>query len=504
MAQLNMRGKLKKDPAPSLIKYINQPGIDEDKEFSYQTYLDLNKAHVVMCAKQGIIDRDSAKIILKVTKEMAAMGKEPTFPIDPALESMYFNLEKYLIEHAGIEAGGKVHTARSRNDLCSTKFRIDFRKVYFEICEKLNQLRREILAKANDTKDVVLAGYTHLQPSEPITVGHYLACMLSALERDYRRLSGVYVSLNLCPLGGGSMGSTTFPIDRELTSKLLGFDAPVDNSLDCVGSRDWALEMLSTVSILANNLSRFAHDFYVWATPQFGYIDLDDSVSICSSIMPQKKNPQTLEQIKGRAGNVEGTFVAAYGAMKNTPYTNCSDGTSVAVSFLRLGLHETAAILDLMIDTIKAMTPNKERLLHEALTDFCTMTELANTLVRIEKVSFREAHEVVAMIVDHMLKTGKKANEITAKDVDSCFVSTLEKHITVLTDEDVTSALDPTKNVKNKKCIGGTSEEEITRQLANRSSRLCEDQKELKAREESVCEANKALNQAVDDLINSD
>lgn len=501
MAQVHMRGKLKKDPAPSLIKYINLPGIEEDAEYSYQTYLDLNKAHVVMCAKQGIIDQESAKIILKVTQEMAAMGDHPNFPIDPALESMYFNLEKYLIEHAGIEAGGKVHTARSRNDLVSTKFRIDFRKIYFEICSKVNELREIILEKADEYKDVVLAGYTHLQPSEPITFGHYLACMLSALERDYHRLSEVYNSLNICPLGGGSMGSTTFPIDRELTSKLLGFDAPVDNSLDCVGSRDWALELLAAVSIMANNLSRFAHDFYVWATPQFGYIDLDDSVSICSSIMPQKKNPQTLEQIKGRAGNVEGTFAAAYSAMKNTPYTNCSDGTSVSVSFVRLGLHETAAILDLMIDTMNAMTPNKERLLQEALTDFCTMTELANTLVRVEKISFREAHEVVAMVVDHMLKTAKKANEVTAAEVDQCFNSILQKHIVYLTDDDVAGALDPSKNVRNKNCIGGTSETEIKRQLSNRAAKLADDKKLLSARVQAVHQANIELNKAVDELI---
>ena len=230
--QTNRRGKIAADPAPEVVKFIISPAIKGDLERAYQAYLDVNKAHVLMLAECGIIKKDVAKAILEVTSEMAAMGQTPTFPIDPNREDIYFNLEHYLISRTGLEIGGQQHTARSRNDLVATVTRLVARNQFFIVCGLFNALRQTIIDLAKRNKEAVMAGYTHLQPSEPITFGHYCSAILNAMQRDYRRIARVYDSLNLSPLGGTSMGSSTFPINRIMTANLLGFDAPLNNSID--------------------------------------------------------------------------------------------------------------------------------------------------------------------------------------------------------------------------------------------------------------------------------
>lgn len=500
MSKTIQRGKIKKTLCPSVIKNIVEPNIKGDMDHSYQTYLDLNKAHVVMIAKQGIIARDVAKEILKVTKEMADMGDQPTFPIDPKLEGVYFNLEKYLIDRTGIEIGGQQHTARSRNDMNATMSRMDARRFYLQLCRKFNLMRRAILETARRNTDAVMAGYTHLQPSEPITFAHYCSGILAGLDRDYSRLSHVFQNMNICPMGGGSMGSTTWNIDRQLMSDLLGFDRPMDNSVDAVGSRDFALELLSALSILGNTLSRFCHDLYVWATPEYGYIEVDDSVAICSSIMPQKKNPYTLEYVKGKAGNVEGFYAGSYATLKNTPYTNVCDVCGESTRYIFTAMSEMQGCFELMVDTISTLKTNKQRMLDNARGNFCTVTELANSLVRHDHISFRAAHEIVALVVDHMITTGKRSNEITKADVDRFFMQLFNKQ-TGLSDEDIQQALDPKKNAESKNILGGTSEAEVNRQLDTRLHQIESDEAQLAQWVAQVDGAKARLEKEVIDLI---
>lgn len=272
MAEKIHRGKIKTPPDPLVVKYLIAPGIKSDIKYRYQAFLDCNKAHVLMLAKQKIVTKEVAAAILRCNNELAAMGDGPTFEVDPGREDFYFNIEAYLIEHVGIEIGGQQHTARSRNDLYATCARLGVRKAYFEICHIYNRMRQAILDVAAKNTDAVFAGYTHMQPSEPITFAHYCSAILNAMQRDYRRIAHCYEALNICPLGGGSMGSTTWDIDRNYTAKLLGFDAPVDNSIDCVASRDFTTDILAVLSLSANTLSRFCQDLYVWATPDYGYI----------------------------------------------------------------------------------------------------------------------------------------------------------------------------------------------------------------------------------------
>lgn len=500
MAEKIHRGKIKTAPDPLVVKYLIEPGIRNDIKYRYQAFLDCNKAHVLMLAKQGIVKKEVAAAILRCNAEMAAMGSAPTFPVDPGREDFYFNLEAHLIEEVGIEIGGQQHTARSRNDLYATCARLAVRQAYFDICHVYNRMRQAIIDVAEANKDAVFAGYTHMQPSEPITFAHYCSAILSAMERDYRRIAHIFEGLNVCPLGGGSMGSTTWDIDRQYTSDLLGFDKPIDNSIDCVASRDFATDILANLSISANTISRFCQDLYVWATPDYGYIEVSDSCAVCSSIMPQKKNPWVLEHIKAKAAHVEGCFISALNVMKNVIYSHCEDMCGEAANYLFPGIEEMKVMCELMEVSIKGISVKKDRMLETARGNFCTVTELANYLVRHDNISFRMAHDIVADVVAYMIEHNKKADEIGTDVVNPIFMK-LFGRTTSMTDEEVRAALDPIKIAYAKKCIGGTAPEEVSRQLAQRQSDLDRDEAELQQREATVNKAKAELEKAVNAFI---
>ena len=500
MAEKIHRGKIKTPPDPLVVKYLIEPGIKNDIKYRYQAFLDCNKAHVLMLAKQKIIARETAAAILRCNNDMAAMGDGPQFPVDPGREDFYFNIEAHLIEEVGIEIGGQQHTARSRNDLYATCARLAVRKAYFDICHVYNRMRRAILEVARANTDAVFAGYTHMQPSEPITFAHYCSAILNAMERDFRRISHCFEGLNICPLGGGSMGSTTWDIDREYTADLLGFAGPIDNSIDCVASRDFATDILAALSISANTISRFCQDLYVWATPDYGYVEVSDSCAVCSSIMPQKKNPWVLEHIKAKAAHVEGCFISAINVMKNVIYSHCEDMCGEAANYLFPGIEEMKVMCELMEVSIRGITVKKDRMIETARGNFCTVTELANYLVRHDGISFRMAHDIVADVVAYMIEHKKTADEIGTDVVNPIFRK-LFGRTTSMTDEEVRAALDPQKIAYAKTCIGGTAPAEVERQLANREAGLVRDEAELAEREAAVADAKRRLEAAVAEMI---
>ena len=494
------RGKMKKAPAKELVDYLIRPAIATDLERSYQTLLDINKAHVLMLAKQGIIAKDVAKQILQVTQDIAGMQAHPEFEIIPDVEDLYFNFERYLIKRTSLEIGGQQHTARSRNDMFATEIRYDTRRYFLTLCEHFNNLRRSFLKIARENTDAVMSGYTHLQPSEPITLAHYCSAILNAMARDYERMSHVWSTVNQCPLGGGSMGSTTFDIDRHYTAKLLGFDKPLENSLDCVAGRDFTLELAAAMSTAGLTFSRIAMDLTLWATPEYGYIELDDSVSGCSSIMPQKKNPIALEHVRAKSGHLEAFYVSLCTGMKNVPYMHCRDISTESVRYFWTAMTEFLQDADLLNASLREMKVHKEHMVESARRNFCTVTELANYLVRIDKISFREAHEIVADVVGYLNEKHLMADQITLDELNM-FCQKLFNFTSKLTADDLKAALDPVKNAQSKTCWGGTAEAEVTRQLDVIEAQLEKDEAERKVRLAQIDQAKAELEKAVEDFI---
>ena len=494
------RGKMKKAPAKELVDYLIRPAIATDLERSYQTLLDINKAHVLMLAKQGIIAKDVAKQILQVTQDIAGMQAHPEFEIIPDVEDLYFNFERYLIKRTSLEIGGQQHTARSRNDMFATEIRYDTRRYFLTLCEHFNNLRRSFLKIARENTDAVMSGYTHLQPSEPITLAHYCSAILNAMARDYERMSHVWSTVNQCPLGGGSMGSTTFDIGRHYTAKLLGFDKPLENSLDCVAGRDFTLELAAAMSTAGLTFSRIAMDLTLWATPEYGYIELDDSVSGCSSIMPQKKNPIALEHVRAKSGHLEAFYVSLCTGMKNVPYMHCRDISTESVRYFWTAMTEFLHDADLLNASLREMKVHKEHMVESARRNFCTVTELANYLVRIDKISFREAHEIVADVVGYLNEKHLMADQITLDELNM-FCQKLFNFTSKLTADDLKAALDPVKNAQSKTCWGGTAEAEVTRQLDVIEAQLEKDEAERKVRLAQIDQAKADLEKAVEDFI---
>ena len=494
------RGKMKKAPAKELVEYLNRPAIATDLERSYQTLLDINKAHVLMLAKQGIIEKDVAKQILQVTQDIAGMQAHPEFEIIPDVEDLYFNFERYLIKRTSLEIGGQQHTPRSRNDMFATEIRYDTRRYFLTLCEHFNNLRRSFLKIARENTDAVMSGYTHLQPSEPITLAHYCSAILNAMARDYERMTHVWKTVNQCPLGGGSMGSTTFDIDRHYTAKLLGFDKPLENSLDCVAGRDFTLELAAAMSTAGLTFSRFAMHLTLWATPESGYIELYESVSGCSSIMPQKKNPIALEHVRAKSGHLEAFYVSLCTGMKHVPYMHCRDISTESVRYFWTAMTEFLQDADLLNASLREMKVHKEHMVESARRNFCTVTELANYLVRIDKISFREAHEIVADVVGYLNEKHLMADQITLDELNM-FCQKLFNFTSKLTAEDLKAALDPVKNAQSKTCWGGTAEAEVTRQLDVIEAQIEKDEEERKARLAQIDQAKVDLEKAVEDFI---
>ena len=341
-----------------------------------------------------------------------------------------------------------------------------------------------------------------MQPSEPVSFAHYLSAVLAGLARDYKRYANVWDSLNLCPLGGCSMGSTSYNIDRNYTAKLLGFNGPIQNSIDCVASRDYVLETVVTLAMASDTMSRLAFDLYIWSTPEFGYIEVDDSCAVCSSIMPQKKNPFTLEHMKGLAGHMEGFVVGIYSCMKNIIYSHSKDTSVEATRYLYEAMHDMEIDFTLANITIGTLKVKKDRMRDNALRNFCTVTELANYLVRYDDISFRQAHHIVADVVGKLCKEGLDSSHIDRARVNEAMKEQLGAE-TKLTDELIKEALDPSRIAEAKKCIGGTSAEEVKRQLDLLEEQIDADEKVLADRLMYLAQAKEELNVAVKKLENS-
>ncbi len=500
MSENNNRGRIRKPIAPEVVKYVNDPVAKSDYETSYFTYLTINRAHVLMLEKQGIISKETCQAILKATREIEANPIAPDFKKDSGIEDLYTTLERRLIKMVGLEIGGQQHTARSRNDLGATVLRMDTRDYYLTLCELFLKLRETLLKVARENYDAVFSGYTHMQPSEPVTLAHYLSAVLNGLERDYRRLQNAWEGLNICPLGGGSMGSTSFNIDRTMTARLLGFDKPMANSIDTVASRDYAMEITSALAIAADTLSRLAFDLYIWATPEYGYIEVDDSCAVCSSIMPQKKNAFTLEHIKARAGHMHGYLMAMLSCMKTIIYSHSKDTSVEATKNLRAAMQEMEGDFVLAELTVRTMTVKRDVMVDHARRNFCTVTELANYLVRHDNIAFREAHHIVAGVVGNMYDRGLSCADIDRKAINEVSVPNFGFE-TTMTDELIREALDPVRIAEAKKIIGGTAKEEVAHQLDVLEEQMMKDKAVCAERRDHLAKANAELDALTEAMI---
>lgn len=412
-----------------------------------------SKAHVAMLGKQGIIEAKDAEEISKGLDKVADEIASGAFTFSRALEDIHMNIESRLADVVG-PAAGRLHTARSRNDQVATDMRLWVRDTLDALDLQMADLQEALAEKAFDYADAVMPGFTHLQSAQPVTFGHHLLAYVEMIGRDRGRVKDARKRMNENPLGAAALAGTSFPIDRAMTAKALGFDRPTANSLDSVSDRDFVLETLSVASICAMHLSRFAEEIVIWTTPQFGLVTLSDKFTTGSSIMPQKRNPDAAELVRAKSGRIIGALTSLLIVMKGLPLTYAKDmqedkeGTFDALSSLSL-------CLAAMSGMVRDMTPDRKAMKKAAGSGYATATDLADWLVRSLKMPFRNAHHVTGKIVGLA-----SAKNIGLEKLSLAEMQSVEPKITA----DVFTVLGVEKSVRSRTSFGGTAPSNVKRE----------------------------------------
>jgi argininosuccinate lyase len=371
-------------------------------------------AHVRMLRKQGLVAEADEAALLAGLESIAGEFAAGTFPLDPALEDIHMNIEARLREKVG-EAAGRLHTGRSRNDLVATDLLLYLRDASRACQRGLLELRRTLAARSREHVDTVLPGYTHLQRAQPVRLAHHWLAFCEMLGRDGQRFRDLEQRLRHSPLGAGALAGSTLPLDRDETARALGFDAPSANSMDAVASRDCALEFLAAVAISMVHLSRLAEELVLWSTAEFGFVELSDAYSTGSSLMPQKKNPDVPELVRGKVGRAVGNLVALLTVMKGLPlsYNRDMQEDKEPVFDSTATLRDS---LEVMAGAVATLWVDVDRMREAASDPLLLATDLAEALVR-EGVPFREAHEAVGRLVAHCVEKQIDLRSLSREDL---------------------------------------------------------------------------------------
>jgi argininosuccinate lyase len=457
--------------------------------------LAINKAHVIMLTAQKIIAKEDGQKIL------SALQKINSQELDPNAEDVHMAVEESVLDQTGPQVGGNLHIAKSRNDQVTTAIRMSLRKELLGIIQQIIDMQQCLLETAGKHTETVVLAYTHLQPAQPVTFAHYLFSHVQGLSRDLQRLQNAYQRINLCPLGSGALATTSFPIDRKLTTRLLGFDAVLENSIDAVGSRDFIVETQSALALLAVNLSRFAEDLIIWSSPEFGTVELPDEFTSTSSIMPQKKNPEVLEIIRARASYALGDFVASAAALKSLPTTYNLDFQEITPRLWAStdNLQASLNIFTQLIPNLKVSSNVGDK----AAAGFVGATELANMLVRKYDVAFRTSHKIVGALVKALIDSKRTLQDATPEFL--CKVAEESTGITLtVKEQDIVECTNPRKLIETYKVQGGPSPAEVEKAIRTANKTLTQTKKAVSALKEKLTNAENTLNSTLQLHIQAD
>ena len=445
---------------PSEIMEEINPSIAFDKRL-YAQDIAGSKAHCEMLAATGIIESEDATAILQGLDTILSEIEAETFTFSTALEDIHMNVEARLTELIG-PAAGRLHTGRSRNDQVATDFKLYVRDTIDMLIGQIEALQLSLARKAEAHADTIMPGFTHLQNAQPVTFGHHCLAYVEMFARDAGRFADARRRLNECPLGAAALAGTSFPVDREMTAKALGFDRPTANSMDTVADRDFALEALGAATITGVHLSRLAEEIVLWCSAQFRFVTLSDALTTGSSIMPQKRNPDAAELVRGKVGRIHGALTSLTTMLKGLGLTFSKDmqedkePTFDALDTLSVCLAAMAAMVD-------DMEPQKDNMRASARIGFSTATDLADWLVRALGMPFRDAHHVTGALVAEAEKAGIDLSDLTLDQMQAADARITQEVYDVLTVE---------KSVASRRSFGGTAPENVKREAKRWLDRL--------------------------------
>ena len=417
-------------------------------------------AHARMLGKQGIITKAESEQIIAGLKTIYADIDAGTLTYEPEDEDIHMFVERVLTKRIGT-VGKKLHTARSRNDQVALDFRMYQKELIENINGKLEELLNVLYKLAEENKETVLPGFTHLQKAQPVLLAHHLLAYYNMFSRDRERFADCFKRTDCMPLGAGALAGTTYNTDRFFVQQQLGFERICTNSMDAVSDRDFALEFLSTSSISMMHLSRLCEELILWCSPDFGYIEMDDSYSTGSSIMPQKKNPDMAELIRGKTGRVYGDLMGLLTVMKGLPLAYNKDMQEDKEPVF--DAHDTlVACLEMMIGMLSTLTVNAEAMAASTKSGFMNATDAADYLVS-KGLAFRDCHEIIGKLVLHCIQTGRALEDLPLSEL---------KQFSDVFEEDIYENIDITTCIKAKKSYGSTSYESVETQLSEIKAKM--------------------------------
>lgn len=480
MKNILRRGRLGNTVKEEVMRYTTSLSFDRE---IFESDILCDIAHTKMLIEQKIISEEDGNKIIKELIKIYNEGME-NLNLDPSLDDIHMVIENELIKRLGEEVAGRMHTGRSRNDEVATDLRLSLREKVLEIINKLISLQRVLLNLSMEHKDTIMVGYTHLQHAQPVTFGHHILSYVSAIERDIQRFIDGYSRINLSPLGCGALATTGFNIDRIKTMKLLGFDGLIENSMDGVSSRDFIVETMSNISILGTNLSKICEELILFSTYEFGTIEIDNTYSSTSSIMPQKKNPDVAEICRAKLSTLNGNLISVLTILKSLPNTYNRDLQEVS-PHLWNSVYTIMDSLDMIIGMMETIKVNKDRMRELSEKNYSTATELADTLVRECGIPFRSAHGIVGEVVRLSIE-----RKVPMEDI---IYEVLSKYNLSIDKEKIDIALNPYENVKLRKVIGGPSPEEVEKRIKTYSERMDNYEKFLTEKREGIKKVKESL-----------
>ncbi|TFJ93175.1 argininosuccinate lyase [Lentibacillus salicampi] len=453
-------------PSKTYKELVLEPAYNQAKVNSIRPMLQIHYAHLIMLVEEGIVDKDEAiKIVNAINKIDVEDVKNRNY--DSSYEDLFFEIEHFLIEQAG-EIAGNLHIARSRNDMGIAIYRMNLRDRLLNLVEATLHLRRSLIELTEEHIDTIMIGYTHTQQAQPTTLGHYLNAMTDLLTRDINRLMSAYNTVNRSSMGAAALTTSGFSINRKLVQELLGFEERIDNAWDAVAGADYIGETATSVQLAAIDLGRSMQDFLLWGTQEYGAFKLYEPYVQISSIMPQKQNPVSIEHMRGLLSSVLGDAQTVLTMMHNTPFGDIVDTEDDMQPYMWHAMEKLGSIYYLLSSVLMTMEVNKEKLLKRAQESFANVTELADTLVRTNDLSFRKAHEIVSSAVKDLVAKEKESLEEFHLDHLNAHAEKITGNKLNLTEEELEDALDPEHFIKIRSLEGGPSKDRVKKAIEER------------------------------------
>jgi argininosuccinate lyase len=470
-------------PAPQYAENVLTHNFIDGQKYFFEHLMHIHYAHGLMLARQRILSRTEARVIFDGLDALdRARIKKARY--DGSVEDLYFYVERELCKLIGEDEAGKLHIARSRNDIDVTLYRMKLREEVLGLTEDLSRLRRALVRLASENLETVMPAHTHTQPAQPTTLAHYLSAAIEFISRDIARLRAAYAGINLSPLGACAITTTGFPIDRAYTAVLLGFDEIAENSYGAIGAVDYLLGAITALATATLNLGKFTQDLLLWATQEFSFIRLGDAYVQTSSIMPQKRNPVALEHTRILLSKAFGQAQAVMTSVHNTPFGDINDVEDDLQPLVFAAFSEATRAIRLLAGAVEAIEVDPESLRKKAAGSFLTMTELADMLVRKEKLSFKLAHRLVALTVKQLSNATPSPEQIVAalKEV----VETQLGRKLSSRDQQLVDALCPVNFVRVRRIPGGPAPETVADFLRRQNTMASEDQKWIRGQQKRL------------------